>query len=108
MLIRDNYSAEDLALQCLKLGAAKVYVASRHGQGAASFVAAWPGNRVERLDSIMLPCGVADDGNRILMVDEEDEEEEDEVKNAHCLSVCQSSPFKDPYGPVTYNFFIIQ
>jgi hypothetical protein len=30
------------------------------------------------------------------------------LKNAHCLSVCQLSPFKDPYGPVTYNFFIIQ
>jgi hypothetical protein len=30
------------------------------------------------------------------------------LKNAHCLSVCQSFPFKDPYDPVTYNFFIIQ
>jgi cation diffusion facilitator CzcD-associated flavoprotein CzcO len=84
MLIGDSYSAEDLALQCLKLGAEKVYITSRHGNGIASYVTAWPGNRVEVLDQ-MLPCGVTDDGNGILcgMVDyKEDEEEEDEESSS--------------------------
>jgi hypothetical protein len=65
MLIGDSFSAEDLALQSLKLGAEKVYIVSRSGNGIASFVGAWPGNRVEVLAG-MHPFGVADDGNGLL------------------------------------------
>jgi hypothetical protein len=79
MLIGDSYSAEDLALQCLKLGADKVYITSRHGKGIGSYVSAWPGKRVEILDGKLL-CGVAEDGKGILCgrFDEEECDAEDE------------------------------
>jgi cation diffusion facilitator CzcD-associated flavoprotein CzcO len=90
MLIGDSYSAEDLALQCLKLGADKVYIASRSGVGLASNVVEWPGNRVEVLKG-MLPCGVADDGKNVIICDSlgnEDERDEIEVMNVSIVIFC--------------------
>ena len=99
MLIGDSFSAEDLALQCLKLGADKVYITSRHGKGIASDVVAWPGNRVEVLNG-MVPCGVADDGNGIICGKFDGEEECDaedestvEVRDVSIVIFCTG------YGP---------
>jgi cation diffusion facilitator CzcD-associated flavoprotein CzcO len=100
MLIGDSFSAEDLALQCLKLGAEKVYIASRRGNGIASTVTAWPGNRVEVLRN-MLPIGVTDDGNGIICglsdemdlkeEEEEDESSSDETQNVSTVKVTDVS-----------------
>ena len=49
LLIGDSYSAEDLALQCIKLGAEKIYFTSRHLDGAAAYMGAWPDDKVEIL-----------------------------------------------------------
>jgi len=49
MMIGDSSSAEDLTLRCLKLGAKKVYICSRSGQGAASDTTSWPQNKVEMI-----------------------------------------------------------
>lgn len=49
VLIGDSSSAEDLALQSIKMGAEKLYIAARHSRGSASFMGAWPFNRVETL-----------------------------------------------------------
>jgi hypothetical protein len=45
LLIGDSYSAEDLALQFVKLGAAKVYISSRRGNGVAASTSTWPTNK---------------------------------------------------------------
>jgi hypothetical protein len=44
LLIGDSYSAEDLALQLVKLGASKVYISSRKGNGIAVSMGWWPTN----------------------------------------------------------------
>ena len=66
LFIGDSYSAEDLALQSLKLGAEQIYITSRGGYGTASYVNAWPGDRVKVL-WYMLPTGVTADGKGIIL-----------------------------------------
>jgi len=61
LLIGDSYSAEDLALQCIKLGAEKVYFISRRLKGIASYVGSWPDDKVEMLGFAEI-SGVKDDG----------------------------------------------
>lgn len=46
MLIGDSYSAEDLALRAVKLGAEHVYVTARSGEGVASETKCWPDEKV--------------------------------------------------------------
>lgn len=43
MLIGDSCSAEDLALRAVKLGADKVYITSRQGDGDCAETGTWPG-----------------------------------------------------------------
>lgn len=47
LLIGDNLSSEDIALQAVKLGAEKVYVYSRSAKGICCDTGAWPMNKVE-------------------------------------------------------------
>jgi len=47
LLIGDGSSAEDLALRCIKLGALKVYITSRAGDGDCAETEAWPDDKVE-------------------------------------------------------------
>jgi len=61
LLIGDSYSAEDLALQCIKLGAEKIYFTSRRLQGSASYMGSWPDDKVEMLLFAEV-AGVKDDG----------------------------------------------
>jgi len=68
MMIGDSYSAEDITLQCLKLGAEKIFITTRKGSGMASYVGAWPSDRVEML-WYQLPCGVTKDGYGIICKD---------------------------------------
>lgn len=49
VLIGDSSSAEDLALQSIKMGAEKLYIVARNSHGSASYMGAWPFNRVETL-----------------------------------------------------------
>ena len=66
LLIGDSYSAEDLALQSIKLGAEQIYITSGESYGTASSVNAWPGDRVKVL-WYMLPTGVTADGKGIIL-----------------------------------------
>jgi len=77
IMIGDSYSAEDLTLQCLKLGAEKIFISSRSDSGSASSVGAWPGNRVEML-AHKIPYQVTEDGHGIVCKDVREEEEEDD------------------------------
>jgi thioredoxin reductase len=61
LMIGDNYSAEDLALQCLKLGAEQISIASRTGGGSACDMGSWPGDKVDILYYSQV-AGVKDDG----------------------------------------------
>mmetsp|Transcript_44679 Transcript_44679/g.54084 ORF Transcript_44679/g.54084 Transcript_44679/m.54084 type:complete len:569 (-) Transcript_44679:199-1905(-) len=47
MLIGDSSSAEDLALRAVKLGAEKVYITSRQGDGDCAETGSWPEDKVE-------------------------------------------------------------
>uniref|UniRef100_A0A7S3VE40 Uncharacterized protein n=1 Tax=Chaetoceros debilis TaxID=122233 RepID=A0A7S3VE40_9STRA len=49
LMIGDNYSAEDLALQCIKLGAERIFVTSRQCFGIVNGHVSWPEDRVEIL-----------------------------------------------------------
>lgn len=50
LIVGDNVSAEDLALQSIKLGAKHVYISSRSGDGVASDTVSWPHDKVTVFD----------------------------------------------------------
>eukprot|EP00978_Attheya_sp_CCMP212_P013911 scaffold35153_cov48-Attheya_sp.AAC.1 len=64
LFIGDSYSSEDLALTAIKRGVKKVYICSRSGEGAASYMGAWPMNKVEVLKS-STPTAVINNGKGI-------------------------------------------
>ena len=49
LLIGDSYSAEDLALQCIKLGAEKLLMTSRKSVGSATYMGSWPDDKDETM-----------------------------------------------------------
>ena len=49
LIIGGSYSAEDLALMAIKVGAAKIYIVSRYGYNVVTWAKAWPQNKVEVL-----------------------------------------------------------
>ncbi|KAG7343437.1 monooxygenase FAD-binding protein [Nitzschia inconspicua] len=53
LLIGGSYSAEDLALQCLKWGADKVHVSSRSDSSPVTWMTSWPADKPE----VYVPCG---------------------------------------------------
>jgi Predicted flavoprotein involved in K+ transport len=65
LMVGDSYSAEDLALQCIKLGAEKIYITTRTGEGSASYMGSWPENKVEMLWYSQI-AGVKEDGKTIM------------------------------------------
>ncbi|KAL3914369.1 MAG: hypothetical protein SGILL_006126 [Bacillariaceae sp.] len=46
LLIGGSYSAEDLALQCLKWGAEKIHVTTRDPESAVTWTSSWPSRKV--------------------------------------------------------------
>jgi len=70
LLVGDAYSAEDLALQSLKLGAEMVYILSRRGEGICQDTRAWPGNKVELLNDLQI-TGVIQNGEGIRLSESE-------------------------------------
>jgi len=79
MMIGDSYSAEDLALQCIKLGAEKIFITSRKSSGIASYVGAWPADRVKML-WYQLPHEVTADGHGIICKDCRTSQEQSELE----------------------------
>ena len=61
LLIGDGSSAEDLALQTIKLGAEKIFVSSRSSEGSVSYTTSWPMNKVENFRNAQV-SGVKADG----------------------------------------------
>jgi len=47
IMVGDSYSSEDLALQCIKLGAGEITILSRHCNGSACDMGSWPEDKVE-------------------------------------------------------------
>jgi Flavin-binding monooxygenase-like len=47
LLVGGGYSAEDLALQCLKWGAAKVHISTRCTKSCVTWTTSWPADKVE-------------------------------------------------------------
>jgi len=79
MMIGDSYSAEDLALQCIKLGAEKIFITTRNSCGIASYMGAWPADRVEIL-YYQMPHGVTADGNGIICKDNRTSQEQNQLE----------------------------
>ena len=83
LMIGDSYSAEDLALQCIKLGAEKIYITTRKSEGSASYMGSWPEDKVE-FAWYSEVSGVKDDGRTIVL----DALKEDEpVEDAEDISI---------------------
>uniref|UniRef100_A0A7S3VAU8 Uncharacterized protein n=1 Tax=Chaetoceros debilis TaxID=122233 RepID=A0A7S3VAU8_9STRA len=61
LMVGDSFSAEDLALQCIKLGAERIYATSRQCMGVINDHVSWPEDRVEVLKYSTL-SGIKDDG----------------------------------------------
>lgn len=66
LIVGDNYSAEDLTLQAIKLGVEDVTICSRSGMGMAYYTEAWPGDKVD-VEYGYLPTGVSDDGRGVVL-----------------------------------------
>jgi hypothetical protein len=77
LIIGDNYSAEDLTLQAIKLGVNEVTICSRSGLGMAYYTEAWPGDKVD-VEYGFLPTGVTNDGFGIILTKSEYDFDRDE------------------------------
>jgi Flavin-binding monooxygenase-like len=64
LLIGGSYSAEDLALQAIKLGVEKVYISTRDPHSAVTRIGTWPMDKVQILEG-QAPVAVADSGRSI-------------------------------------------
>lgn len=73
VMIGDSFSTEDLALQCIKLGASKIYITSRRNLGISSYVGAWPDDKVEFL-WYKLPYALQGENTLLCRSDEKDED----------------------------------
>jgi len=71
LLIGGSYSAEDLALTAIKVGAEKIYISTRQSDNVVSWTDAWPGNKVKLLVE-MQPVKVIDNGKCILFAQVEE------------------------------------
>lgn len=67
LLIGGAYSAEDLALMAVKVGAEMVYASSRQNENVVSWATSWPQNKVEILEE-QTPVRVTEDGRCIQFV----------------------------------------
>eukprot|EP00986_Skeletonema_menzelii_P012983 scaffold7348_cov144-Skeletonema_menzelii.AAC.5 len=72
LMVGDSYSAEDLALQAIKLGVKSVDVLSRSGWGVVCETASWPRNCVEVHKEYKI-VGISDGGRGIVIENEEEE-----------------------------------
>ncbi|GFH58346.1 hypothetical protein CTEN210_14822 [Chaetoceros tenuissimus] len=63
LMIGDSYSAEDLALQCIKMGVKDVYMTTRKSEGSASYMGSWPLDKVDILWYSKV-SGIKNDGTR--------------------------------------------
>lgn len=66
LMIGDNYSAEDLALMAVKLGADSIDICSRSGEGVACNTGSWPQDRVD-IHEMYLPTKVTKDGYGVII-----------------------------------------
>ncbi len=70
VFIGDGLSAEDLALQAIKLGIGMIYVIARSGDGVCSYTNAWPEGKVEVINNFVI-SEVIDDGYGLRLVEVE-------------------------------------
>ena len=66
LIIGDSYSAEDLTLQAIKLGAETVDICSRSGDGIVCKTGSWPQDRVD-IHEMYLPVEVTKDGCGVVL-----------------------------------------
>lgn len=71
VMIGDSYSAEDLALQAIKLGVGKITVIARSGTGPCSYMSAWPKNKVNVISDHTISA-VIQNGGGLRLVHTED------------------------------------
>lgn len=65
MIVGDQYSAEDLTLQAIKLGVESVEIVTRRAEGVASYMGWWPEDKVS-INKYYIPTGVSSDGRGII------------------------------------------
>lgn len=91
LMIGDSYSAEDLALQCIKLGAEEITILSRNCEGAAAcYMGWWPEDKVD-IAFYSQVAGVKDDGTGTTILLESSKPEEypaSEVEDVSIIIFC--------------------
>lgn len=72
LMIGDSYSAEDLTLMAIKLGAETIDICSRSGEGIACDTGSWPQGRVD-VHEMYLPSEVTKDGHGVVLSNGEEQ-----------------------------------
>jgi thioredoxin reductase len=100
LIVGDNYSAEDLTLQAIKLGVEEITICSRSGNGTACETEAWPGDKVDVLEGF-LPTGVTNDGRGVILSMSEydfDKDKYTETSDTRTLEVVDTIIFCTGYS----------
>ena len=108
LMVGDNYSAEDLALQCIKLGAEEITVLSRYCNGSTVYMGSWPGDKVDVAYYSEI-AGVKDDGTgtTILLKNSRPEDySTNEVENVSIIIFCTGYHEATSFLPDDLNPFI--
>jgi len=86
LMVGASYSAEDLTLQMIKLGAKKVYLTSRNVIGEATHVGSWPRNAVNIVYGKV--AGIADNGKTIKIHPTLDGYQADDIEDVDIIIFC--------------------
>ena len=103
LIIGDNYSAEDLTLQAIKLGVEEVTICSRSGMGMAYYTEAWPGDKVD-VEYGFLPTAVTEDGHGVVLTkfeynfDTDKYVQEEETKTLEVDTIIYCTGYKSNFG----------
>ncbi|GFH61763.1 hypothetical protein CTEN210_18239 [Chaetoceros tenuissimus] len=89
LFIGDAYSAEDLALQCIKMGVEIIYISSRRSKGVASEMGSWPGDKVEMIYySQVKGVGNDESGKTITFKSLNDDYPSNDIENIDFVVLC--------------------
>ena len=87
LVVGGSYSAEDITLTSIKLGAEKIYISSRSiGNNVVALTDVWPLDKVEHIKETVVH-GV-DDDNCILLISNEYENEEFVLDQEELITLC--------------------
>lgn len=110
LMVGDSYSAEDLALQCIKLGAEEITILSRNCMGVAVEMGSWPEDKV-KVAYFSEVKGVKKDGTgkTILLKSSKPERfDQDDIEDVSIVIFCTGYEESTSFLPDYLNPFIYE